>query len=366
MSLRAWNDTGMFEREVALYRRLVACGVSVGIITYGGREDIGYGERLPGIQILCNRWGLGFGLYEKCLPFLHAAWLRRCHVIKTNQTNGALAALRASRLWRKPLVARCGYMWSEFRAREEGDDSQAAKSALADETRIFDAAQQIIVTTSAMADDIAKRIKEGSAKTAVIPNYVDTELMRPLPAGRRDVDLVFVGRMALQKNIEVLLDVMGSLGLTGILIGDGPLRELVRQRCGESGSRLQWFSRIPHNQLPELLARGRLFILPSHYEGHPKALIEAMACGMPVIGADSPGIREVLDHGQTGWLCGTDAGSIRDAVRHLLENPDLCQRLGENARKRAVQKYSLDRIVSAELELLHAAAGEVKGDHGSH
>ena len=98
------------------------------------------------------------------------------------------------------------------------------------------------------------------------------------------------------------------------------------------------------------MAHAKVFILPSLYEGHPKVLIEAMACGMPIIGANTPGIREMIQHQDNGFLCGTDVKSIRKAIVTVLGDHKLRQRIGNNARKHAVTKFSLNHII-APLEL---------------
>jgi glycosyltransferase involved in cell wall biosynthesis len=113
---------------------------------------------------------------------------------------------------------------------------------------------------------------------------------------------------------------------------------------------------VPNSELPGYLNRAGLFILPSFYEGHPKALIEAMACGLPVIGADSPGIRELIRHGETGYLCGTEPESIREAIQDLLDSPTLSAQMGHHARQFVIENYSLDRIAELELALLKEAA----------
>ena len=104
--------------------------------------------------------------------------------------------------------------------------------------------------------------------------------------------------------------------------------------------------------------RSRIFILPSHYEGQPKTLIEAMSCGMPVIGADSPGIREIIDHGINGLLCGTDSESIRTSIQELLDKPDLCETLGNNARQYVLEHFSLDRVFEIEYQLYQEVLNE--------
>jgi glycosyltransferase involved in cell wall biosynthesis len=110
---------------------------------------------------------------------------------------------------------------------------------------------------------------------------------------------------------------------------------------------------LPHHQLPEMIRQSAIFALVSTQEGHPKSLLEAMSCGAAVLGADSPGIREQIVHGETGWLCGTDPQNIRAGIQHLLGDPQLRQRLGANARRFIVHNYSLEKIVEMEYNLLN-------------
>jgi glycosyltransferase involved in cell wall biosynthesis len=357
VSLRTWDQVGMFEREVALYRRLQAYGVHSTFITYGHADDLKYANRLPGIKILCNRWRVPRAFYKQWLPFLHGFWLWQSNVIKTNQTDGADVALRAAWLWRKPFIARCGYMWSKHVAREQDIASAAAQRALDVEAQVFSDAQRVVVTTSMMAADVARRIPSAASRIRVIPNYVDTEHFCPDIGRDRDLDLIFIGRLVPQKNVISLLDAIQPLGIRTMFIGSGGLSGELQQRIADSNGQLQWQGNVPNHELPMYLNRARLFILPSHYEGHPKTLIEAMACGLPVIGADSPGIREMICHGETGWLCGTDVDSIRAAIQELLARTQLRAELGQNARTFAVEHFALDRVVEMELALLEELVG---------
>jgi glycosyltransferase involved in cell wall biosynthesis len=81
-----------------------------------------------------------------------------------------------------------------------------------------------------------------------------------------------------------------------------------------------------------------------------------MACGLPVIGGDSPGIRELICHKETGYLCGCDAPSIREAIQEVLADPKLRTDMGRNAREYVVTNYSLDKIVESECALLKETA----------
>ena len=358
LSLRNWDRKGIFDREVAIYQMLQNRGVNISFVTYGGSSDFNYVDRIPGINILCNRWKLPRILYELFLHRLHAPALKECNVIKTNQTNGADVAAKAARYWDKPLIVRCGYMWSYFAAKNFGNDSGRARRARQIESRVFSTAQRVVVTTSSMKTDVCERIPEACSKTAVIPNYVDTINFSQDTTKDRDIDVIFIGRFEHQKNIKALLEAVESLNVQTVLIGSGKLENQLKQRFASLNNNLHWVRNVPNSELPDYINRARLFILPSHYEGHPKVFIEAMSCGATVIGADSPGIREIINHGKNGWLCGTGSESIRAAIIHLLNNPGLCSKLGKNARKYALEHFALDRILKMEEKVLKSVMDE--------
>src|SRR5271157_1281773 len=150
VSLRTWEANGSLEREIALYLRLQEKGVEVSFITYGDQTDLQYRDQLQGINVLCNHWNLPAQVYERLIPWLHARTLFHADLIKTNQSKGADVALRAARIWRKPLIARCGYMWSDLRqASGRPEDAQRARQI---ERAAFTLARGVVVTTPSMKD----------------------------------------------------------------------------------------------------------------------------------------------------------------------------------------------------------------------
>ncbi|MGB0131919.1 glycosyltransferase family 4 protein [Chlorobium sp.] len=350
-SLKNWARVGMFEREVALYRKYLEKKVTISFITYGKKDHLLFADRLPGIEILCNEWKLPASIYTRMIPLLHAKTLQKTDIIKSNQTPGALEALRAAKIFRKPMIARCGYMHSDFIAKESGVDSDLTKKALNDELKIFRSADSIEVTTAMMKESIMSRIPETSGKISVVPNYVDTRIFSPSSLCK-DIDLLFIGRLTPQKNLFALLDALHGLNLKTVIVGTGVQEKELKAKGLALNLNIDWKGNIPNNELPLYLNRAKLFILPSFYEGHPKTLIESMACALPSIGADSPGIREVIRHGETGWLCSTETGSIREAVIKLSESDELRTTLGCKARTFAVENYSLDTIAEKEHNMM--------------
>ena len=121
---------------------------------------------------------------------------------------------------------------------------------------------------------------------------------------------------------------------------------------GDLDGRIHWLGRIKNEDLPTYLNQAKLFVLCSLSEGHPRALVEAMACGLPCIGTNVSGIQNVLQHEITGYLSDTHADSIGAAIQTVLAQPDLMRKLGDNARKFAVENYSLPMLAQHEYDLL--------------
>jgi len=352
LSLNDWDLIGIFDREVAIYKRLCDLGVSVSFVTYGGSDDLKYQSRLNGIKILCNKWNIKNTIYHKYLHLIHWKYLMNCDIIKTNQTNGSDIELATAQFWKKPILGRMGYMWSDFVASPFSTASEETiLKVITMENKLFNLSTKIIVTTDDMSNSIKRRSHSFADKTIVIPNYVETDSFMPDPVVPKDYDIIFIGRISPQKNITTLFRAIRSLDIKALIIGDGELREDLQSQYGDLNGKIIWKSNIPNYDLPSYLNRSRIFILPSLYEGHPKALIEAMSCGLAVIGANSPGINNVIMHNSNGYLCETDSESISSAIMELLGDNSLCNKLGQNARKYAVNNFSIDKIVDIELSV---------------
>ncbi len=350
-SLSSWDRIGMLSRETALYKKLQESGINITFITFGTKTDLSYTKNLPDITILCNKWGFSQKLYEFFIPLLFFRTLFNCDVIKTNQADGSDIALRAARLWRIPMIARCGYVWSKTMEKKWGVSSSQAERAREIELNAFSGADHIVVTTPLMKTHFENLIPNAATKTTIIPNYVATDQFKPINK-EKAFDLIFIGRISEEKNISALLAAVQQLKIKILIIGNGELKQQLHTTYGTLNGRIQWEDRVPHEQLPEKINSAKAFILPSLYEGHPKTLIEAMACGLPVIGADSTGIKEIIKHNENGILCGTKPQEIQDAITILLNDTALQQKLGKNAHSFTRSNYSLDTIAQKELTIL--------------
>jgi glycosyltransferase involved in cell wall biosynthesis len=356
--LATWHQVGILEREAALYRQLRPLVGSIRVVTSGGPEELRYRYALGDVEILYNRHGLPPNAYSLLAPLLHRRALQAGTLYKTNQLDGAWTALLAGQLYRKPVVVRAGYLWAPTFTKVVG---RTWKTRLAHrlERLALRRADAVILTTAAMKQQVAGQYGIAPERIAVIPNFVDTELFRPDPQvtplpGR----ILFVGRLEPEKNLPAVLEALKQTpGASLALVGQGSQGPALAAYAQQHGLAVEFLGRIPNTRLPEEIRRAEVFILPSLYEGHPKALIEAMACGAAVIGSDAPGIRELIRHEETGLLCVPGAAGIAAALRRLLADADLRARLGAAARAAAAQQFSLTSVVQTELALYRAVQG---------
>ena len=357
ISLKTWDKIGMFEREVALYKALRPHLRGISFITHGDENDLKYKEMLSDICIICNRWRLPNRFYCWLIVNFYPLFWEKATVVKSNQIQGADIALRAAQRREKKIIVRCGYLYSDFMEKKYGKDSPQAYKAHLMEEKVFSEADQVVVTTACIKETILDQYKIRAEKIAVIPNYVLTDLFRPPKerkkrTGINSKRICFVGRLDKQKNIFALIESLRGLKAELIIVGNGPLRNELEKEAYKNSLSVKFLGNMPHRRLPHILNSCDLFILPSFYEGHPKALLEAMACGLPVIGTNVPGIRELITHRETGYLCGTSPEEVREAIKEVMGDQELQEKMARNAREFVVENFSLNKILESELKLL--------------
>ena len=201
-------------------------------------------------------------------------------------------------------------------------------------------------------------------KRISIPNGVDTGRFAPLaPAQKKALRsrlalpaeariVIFVGRLAPEKRVDLLTGIWRSVRQAVprallLILGSGPEEAGLKQRAGDG---ILFLGSQP--DVTPYLQAADLFVLPSAAEGLSLALLEALACGLPVIATSVGGNPEVIRHLETGWLTPPDdPPALTEAIVTLLEDEKLQSKLRENARAHAVQNYSLVKMADRLLDL---------------
>jgi glycosyltransferase involved in cell wall biosynthesis len=236
------------------------------------------------------------------------------------------------------------------------------------------ACDRIICVSESVREHHSRRSGLPAGRYAVIPWGVDVAAFSRDEAARRRlrqewaipagaVLVAFVGRLEFYKGIDTLLSAASHLAARGdaahlVIAGDGPRRAIVENFLahGEGGRLARFLGHV--GDVRGVLSAADIYVMPSLWEGWPLALGEAMAAGLPAIGANVPGIRDLIAPERTGLLIGReDSVALADAVERLAGDADLRARLGEAGRQRIAEHFTLDATVAAHERLYDEIAG---------
>jgi glycosyltransferase involved in cell wall biosynthesis len=197
------------------------------------------------------------------------------------------------------------------------------------------------------------------AEIELIPNAIDLSVFRPTPPGEeveeRAARLLFVGRLIAFKNLETLLQAVKLLGEMGAgpfvleLVGEGEKRpELERMVIDLGISRLVHFSGwVGHPAIVERYQRADVFVTPTTWEGMPNTVLEAMACGKPIVATKAPGLQELVRDGLNGYLVPIkEPQALAEALARLIDNGYERRRMGKASRKIAEQEFTWEQIAA--------------------
>ncbi|SFI48478.1 glycosyltransferase [Albimonas pacifica] len=168
------------------------------------------------------------------------------------------------------------------------------------------------------------------------------------PPGKR---MVFVGRLAPEKGLPVLLEAFASVRARHAeaelaLIGDGPSRPEIEAQIarGGVGGAVEILGFLPPEAVAAELSRADLLVLPSFAEGLPVVLMEALATGIPAVATRIAAVEELVEPGVCGLTVAPgDAAGLAEAMDRLLGDPALRARMGEAGRARVVAEFDVAR-----------------------
>lgn len=194
----------------------------------------------------------------------------------------------------------------------------------------------------------------------------DTDAFRPAPEPAGDPTVVLAGRMLWDKGVGEYVRAAAllrprHLRARFVLVGDpdpGNPASIPRHWLEEAqrSGHVEWWGH--RDDMAAVLGGAHVVCLPSYREGLPKVLIEAAACGRPIVATDAPGCREIVRHGENGLLVPLrDDAGLAQAIDRLLSEPELRSRLGRRGREMVEEEFSLEHVVGRSLELYRELFG---------
>jgi glycosyltransferase involved in cell wall biosynthesis len=179
-----------------------------------------------------------------------------------------------------------------------------------------------------------------------IPNGVDLDRFN-IDADRTQ-DVLFLGRLAPKKRVSDLITAFEQVASEFPdsmlrIVGTGPKKAELEEQVKALGisDRVSFEGRVLDEAIPHYYASAGVFVLPSVWEGHPLTLLEAWAASTPVIASSVEGIKEFVEHEETGYLVPSKSpDELASALRFTLRNQDKAREWGANARKLVEAEYS--------------------------
>jgi glycosyltransferase involved in cell wall biosynthesis len=230
-------------------------------------------------------------------------------------------------------------------------------------TLIMAQSKTVVAVSHAVAGH-AERAGVNPNKLTVIANGVDVDEYRPaFYKGADRLRIACVGRLIGNKGPQHLLEAVPALlGVAPeaevVFVGDGPMLETLQARTAELGLEENVTFLGSRDDVPEILRDSDVFVRPSLTEGMPLAVLEAMACGLPVIATAVGGTGEVIRHLQNGMLVQPcDHAGLVKALIDIALDDRLRHRLGENARRSVEEDYSWERVIEANLDIYDEVLG---------
>ncbi|MBN1267870.1 MAG: glycosyltransferase [Anaerolineales bacterium] len=293
-------------------------------------------------------------------------------VFVSNLTHLNIVSIAASRLMKhKPLLFVVEHNDLQIRLdRLQGFIRVLAKRALA---FLYRRADQVLAVSRDLAADICRILKYEDGAIRVLHNGLDLGVIsnkaaEPMPFQELvkypGPVIIAIGRLVYQKGFDVLLEAMAIVRQTReallVVLGEGELRKALETQAQTLG--IMDAVRFPgyiSNPYP-VLKRADLFVLSSHYEGFGIVILEAMACGTPVVATDCHwGPAELLQDGGAGVLVPPgDAPAMAAAILEILEDPARAKTLTETALE-AVKGYQVEQVADGFLGLVDRLSGKI-------
>lgn len=202
-------------------------------------------------------------------------------------------------------------------------------------------ARLVFAASSDLERRLVERLGVPPARVRVVPCGVDTsQFSAPQERVRAEdqgLTVLFVGDQVPTKGVPELVQAVTALLAQGQkvrleILGDGPLRQSLAPQAAASDGAITFHGAVPRPQVADWMGKADLLVLPSHSEGTPVCVMEALSCGLPVVASRVGGIPDLIDDGKNGLLVpAQNVEALTAALKQLASEPALLESLTTGA-----------------------------------
>ena len=232
--------------------------------------------------------------------------------------------------------------------------------------RIWKRAKKVVAVTDSLKETAHETARD--QEIIVVPNGVDTDLFKPKETFEESDEvfkLICVTRLIERKGVEHLLEALAELKDKTIalsIFGTGSHENFLKNLCSNLllNDQVIFYGYCPWEELPRYFAINHAFVLPSLAEAFGNAFAEAMACGLPVIGGNSGGIRDLVQKGSGILVEPGNVEEIKQAIITLKNSKQLRGKMGRINRQRIQEEYSWPRVAERFVRIYQSGEGVSK------
>lgn len=296
--------------------------------------------------VLPNRYRIPRFFYALIFPFLYRKVVSDCKIVRVMQVSSLPTALICKLLFNAKVYVTYGYDYQKF-AKVEGRFIQWFLFSLLKSLLLF-RAEKVFFPVKSMYQQY-----KNNPKAIWLPNGVNLQtISNRLLSQEKTFNILFIGRLEKPKNIDEIFTAAKNANVTKkiiiTIVGEGSLRQNLENQANKLRLNCLFTGSVPNNLIPNYLKKTDLFVLPSMLEGVSKALLEAMAAGIPVAAKSIFENRDIVENKINGFLY-ENTNQLTTIIENLAKNPLIAKKVGRAARMTVEKDYNLKKIIQQEI-----------------
>ena len=354
-SLKIWSDTGILDRELIYYKKLLAkdTNLQITFVTYGEFDDLDYDINLDRVNVipvysLINKNNSKIINLIKSLyvPLLLKNKIKDVDMVKQFQLHGAWISIIYKYLIKKPLIVRTGYDMYSFSIKEK---KSILKRLIYRFLTYLSLKKSNLYTVSSKSDYnfLKSNFKFDETKLLIRPNWV-MEVDNYSIKNRSKNKILSIGRLEKQKNFSDLIRSFTDSTYEIDIYGEGSEKEKLQYLAEESNVRVNFKGLVSYYELQNIYKDYAFYVSSSKYEGNPKTILEAQNSGCIVIVLNEQNSKDIIDTNVDGIIV-NDISEIQNEINALVYDDKKMDEISKRAVQRVKEKNNIELLIDLDI-----------------